>query len=95
MPGRTRIEAARRRAKAAKRAVALVAAVGFAVVLGLARQGHPAGGTSPARAVSHTDEGRSSSVDRSDDSDSDDSTLGGGTLAQPSNGSPPATTHTS
>jgi len=42
MPGVSRVEAGRRRAKAAKRAVALTAAAGFAVVLALARQGHPA-----------------------------------------------------
>src|SRR5438477_9428007 len=39
MPGATRVEAGRRRAKAAKRAVALTAAAGFAVVLALVRQG--------------------------------------------------------
>src|SRR5689334_14403984 len=46
MPQATRIEAGRRRARAAKRAVALTAAAGFAVLLAVARQGHPATGTS-------------------------------------------------
>ena len=42
----TRVEGGRRRARVAKRAVALTAVAGFAVVLGLVRQGHPATGTS-------------------------------------------------
>jgi hypothetical protein len=41
MSGSSRVDAGRRRASSAKRAVALTAAGGFLVVLGLARQAHP------------------------------------------------------
>lgn len=41
MPDVSRVAAGRRRAAAAKRAVALTAAGGFLVVLGLARHAHP------------------------------------------------------
>lgn len=95
MPRETRIEAGRRRARAAKRAVALTAVAGFAVVLALARLGHPAARSTPTRTVQHTEGSSSASVDRSDDSTSDDEMLGGGSLAPPSGGSPPVATHTS
>jgi hypothetical protein len=99
---RTRIEAARRRARAAKRAIALTAAAAFAVVLALARQGHPAigaptvsGGNGLAPTASS-----SQSHDGDDDGERDDdgSLLGDlvrGLLAPSSSESPPAASHTS
>ena len=90
MPGPTRVETGRRRAKAAKRAVALTAAAGFAVVLALARQGHPATGTSSTRTVPQPKGSSSSSVKRQGGS-----TLGGGSLAPSSGGSSSASSHTS
>lgn len=102
---RTRIEAARRRARAAKRAIALTAAAAFAVVLALARQGHPAIGVPTAsggpNGVAPT-ASSSQSHDGDDDGEHDDgeegSLLGGlvhGLLAPSSSESPPAASHTS
>jgi hypothetical protein len=95
MPGQTRIEAGRRRAKAAKRALGLTSAAGFAVALALARQGHPAaGGPTTSSSTSGVD-GSTASSSRSHESDDHGSTLQGGSLASPSGGSPPVATHTS
>jgi len=63
---------------------------GFAVVLALARQGHPATGTSSTDTAPQSKGAASSSVERDDDS-----ALGGGSLAPSTGGSPPAATHTS
>ncbi len=52
MPEISRVDAGRRRASAAKRAVALTAVGGFVAVLGLARQAHP--GTAAAHPVNQT-----------------------------------------
>src|SRR5438445_2012863 len=90
MPGTTRVEAGRRRARAAKRAVTLTAAAGFAVVLALARLGHPAAGTATTRTVQASTGSPSSSATRQDGS-----SLGGGSLAPSAGGSPPAATHSS
>ncbi len=96
MPEPTRVERGRRRARAAKRAVALTAAAGFAVVLALVRLGHPAAGTVSTRTVSthtvHSSTGSSSSSARKGDS-----TLGGGdgSLAPSSGGSPSVASQTS
>jgi hypothetical protein len=90
VPGATRVEAGRRRARAAKRAVAFTAATGFAVVLALARQGHPATGTSTTRTVQDSAGSSSSSATRQGGS-----SLGGGSLAPSTGASPPAATHTS
>jgi hypothetical protein len=90
MPQATRVEAGRRRAKAAKRAVALTAVAGFAVLLGVARQGHPATGTSTPSVSNST--GSSSSLYGEDDSGS---SLGGGYIAPSSGGSPPVASQTS
>lgn len=90
MPGATRVEAGRRRARAAKRAVALTAAAGFAVVLAVARQGHPATGTPTTRTVQESTGSASSSATRQSGS-----TLGGGSIAPSSGGSPSAATATS
>jgi hypothetical protein len=87
----TRVEGGRRRASAAKRAVALTAAAGFAVVLALVRQGHPATGASPTHSVSQSTGSSSSSSHTWEDG----SSLDGGTLAPPSSQSPSATSHTS
>ena len=87
----TRVEGGRRRAKAAKRAVALTAAAGFAVVLALVRQGHPATGASSTRNVPQS----TGSPSSSSSSWEDGSSLDGGTLAPPSSQSPPAASHTS
>jgi hypothetical protein len=95
MPEPTRVEQGRRRARAAKRAVALAAAAGFAVVLGLVRQGHPAAGA-VATHTGHRSTGSSSSspVERQGGS-----ALGGGsgtgTLAPSSGASPPVASRTS
>jgi hypothetical protein len=80
MPEPTRVEAGRRRAQLAKRAVALAAAAGFAVSLALVRVGHPATATSPS---AHTRSQSGSSLSPSE-SERDDSTLGGGSIAPPS-----------
>lgn len=100
-----RVEAVRRRARAAKRAIALIAAAAFAVVLALARQGHPATGV-PAISGGPNGAGQSTasssqSHDGDDDGEHDDddgSLLGalvGGLLAPSSSESPPAGSHTS
>jgi hypothetical protein len=94
MPGQSRIEAARGRAKAAKRAVALTAAAGFAVVLALARQGHPATGTHATPTVPASTGTPSSSVNSGEEND-DGSTLGGGSIAPSSSATPPAASATS
>src|SRR5262249_7247830 len=92
MPQATRVEAGRRRARAAKRAVTLTAAAGFAVLLAVAPQGHPAAGTSTTRTstakVSHA-AGNSSSLGQNG------SQLGGGSIAPSSGGNPPASSQTS
>jgi hypothetical protein len=96
MPEETRVEAGRRRARAAKRAVALTAAAGFAVAVGLVRQGHPATGTSSTRTVPQsTGSSSSSSLGRQSGSQLDGTQLGGGSIAPSSGGSPSASTHTS
>jgi hypothetical protein len=92
MPQATRVEAGRRRARAAKRAVTLTAAAGFAVLLAVARQGHPAAGTSttPTSTTSVSHATGSSSLNQSG------SSLGGGSIASPSSGgSPPVASQTS
>ena len=92
MPQATRVEAGRRRARAAKRAVAFTAAAGFAVLLAVARLGHPAAGTSTTptsnTSVSHST-GSASSLNESG------SSLGGGSIAPSSGGSPPVASQTS
>ena len=99
-----RIEAARRRVRAAKRAIALTAAAAFAVVLALARQGHPATGTQAIsggpNGVGQSTASSSQLLDGDDDGEHDDdgSLLGGllgGLLAPSSSESPPAGSHTS
>lgn len=87
----TRVEGGRRRARAAKRAVALTAAAGFAVTLALVREAHPATGASSTHGVPQST-GSSSSSSQSED---DGSSFGGGTLAPPTSQSPPAFSHTS
>lgn len=92
MPQATRVEAGRRRARAAKRAVTLTAAAGFAVLLAVARLGHPAAGTSttPTSTTSVSHSTGSSSLNQSG------SSLGGGSIASPSSGgSPPVASQTS
>jgi hypothetical protein len=89
MPGPTRVEAGRRRAKAAKRAVAFTAAAGFAVVLALARQGHPAAGTASTTHTAPQSKGSSSVNGQGGFA------LGGGSLSPSSGVSPPAASHTS
>jgi hypothetical protein len=88
----TRVEGGRRRARAAKRAVALTAAAGFAVVLALVRLGHPATAASSTHNVPQSSGSSSSSSSTWQD---DGSSLDGGTLAPPSSQSPPAFSHTS
>jgi hypothetical protein len=93
MPQATRVEAGRKRATAAKRAVTLTAAAGFVVLLAVARQGHPATGTStPSVSDSTGSSSSSSSLDREGDSGS---SLGGGSIAPSSGGSPPVASQTS
>ena len=75
VPSTSRVEAGRRRASTAKRAVALTAASGFVVVLGVARHAHP--GT----AATHT--AQSSSTGVSSDAQGGFS-LGGGSITSPS-----------
>ncbi len=91
MPQATRVEAGRGRARAAKRAVTLTAAAGFVVLLAVARQGHPAAGTSTTptstTSVSHST-GSSSSLKSG-------SSLGGGYISPSSGGSPPVASQTS
>jgi hypothetical protein len=93
MPQPTRVEAGRRRAKAAKRAVAITAAAGFAVLLAVVRQGHPAAGTSTPSVSQST--GSASSLSGSDYSQSYGTQLDGGSIAPPSGGSPPVASQTS
>jgi hypothetical protein len=92
MPQATRVNGGRRRARAAKRAVTLTAAAGFAVLLAVARQGHPATGTSTTAtsttSVSHS-AGSPSFLD------DEGSSLGGGSIAPSSGGSPPVASQTS
>ncbi|HJQ73332.1 MAG TPA: hypothetical protein VJ814_00480 [Gaiellaceae bacterium] len=96
MPSETRVEAGRRRARAAKRAVTLTAAAGFAVVLALARQGHPATSVrTPASSTSSVAGSTTSSSESSERDDDSGSTLGGGSLSPPSSASHQASTHTS
>ena len=83
MPESSRVDAGRRRASAAKRAVALTAAGGFVVVLGLARQAHPG-----AAATTHRSDGTSSSGLPSPDREQG-SSLGGGWIVPSSGGSAP------
>jgi hypothetical protein len=92
MPQATRVEAGRRRARAAKRVVTLTAAAGFAVLLAVARQGHPAAGTSTPSVSHSTGSSSTSSVYGEDDSGS---SLGGGSIAPSSGGSPPVASQTS
>jgi hypothetical protein len=93
MPAPTRIEGARRRAHAAKRAAAVTAATGFVVALALVRQGHPAT-TNPNSTPTGT--GSQSGSVRSFESDDDGgSTFGGGSIAPPSGGVAPVATSTS
>lgn len=89
MPESSRVDAGRRRASAAKRAVALTAVGGFVAVLGLARQAHP------GAAATHRPYDTSSSGLPSSDQEQG-SSLGGGWLA-PSSGAaaPPVQTSTS
>ena len=79
MPSNSRVEAGRRRASAAKRAVALTAAGGFVVVLGVARHAHP--GTAATHTAQSTSTGVSSDAQSS-------LTLGGGAITSPSVASP-------
>jgi len=77
MPKDSRIETGRRRALAAKRALALVAASGFVALLGVARYTHP--GTASS-STSHS----SRSLAGVDSSSRGSLTLGGGSVASPS-----------
>jgi hypothetical protein len=61
-----RLEPARRRAAAAKRALAAATVVGFAVTLGLARAGQP-GHSSPAGSAGGSNTSAVTSSDESDD----------------------------
>ena len=79
MPGESRIDAGRRRASVAKRAVALSAAGGFVVALGLARHAHP--GTAAANPTPlQPPSGLSSEVNQG-------FALGGGSIGPSSSGS--------
>lgn len=89
MAGETRIEAARRRVRVAKRAVGLAATIGFAAVLALVRLGHPATAASSSGSASQAGESSSSLHHQQSGS-----SLGGGYLA-PSSGSPPVASATS
>ena len=84
MPESSRLDAGRRRASAAKRAVALTAAGGFVVVLGLARLTHPGA----AATASHPDPTASAGLSSSDQEQG--STLDGGWIAPSSGGSAPS-----
>jgi hypothetical protein len=92
MPQATRVEAGRRRARAAKRAVTITAAAGFVVLLAVARQGHPAAGTSTTP-TSNSSVSQSSGSSSSLESGS--SLGGGGSIAPSSGGSPPVASQTS
>jgi hypothetical protein len=83
VPSESRIEAGRNRAAAAKRAVALTAAGGFLVVLGLARLAHP--GATATRSSQLAPPASISSEVRQG------LQLGGGSISSPSNGSSPGT----
>jgi len=84
MPEGSRIDAGRRRAFAAKRAVALTAVGGFVAVLGLARQAHP-GAAAAHRPQATPSSGLSSS------NQEQGSSLGGGSIMQsPSEASAPS-----
>lgn len=82
MPDASRVEAGRRRASAAKRAVALTAAGGFVAALVLARQTNP-GAAAGNRTPLVPPAGLSSEVNQG-------FSLGGGSIAAPSGGSPGA-----
>jgi len=90
VPERTRVEAGRKRAQAAKRTVALTAATGFAVAIALVRAGHPATATSPSSSSGSRPASSSSSEEREREG-----TLGGGSIAPSSRGPAPVATATS
>jgi len=92
MAERSRIEAGRRRVRQAKRALAGAAVAGFAVVLVLARQGHPASGRPASSGVAQPSSSVRAAGYRERD---DDSTLAGGSLAPSGGGAPSAASHTS
>ena len=77
MPGASRVDAGRRRASVAKRAVALTAAGGFVVALALARQTHPGAAATNRTTPLSPPSGLSSEVDQG-------LSLGGGSIAAPS-----------
>ena len=95
MPERTRVEAGRRRAQLAKRAVAVTAATGFAVALALVRQGHPATATSSSTPTRSQSGSSLSSFESERDDSTLGSTLGGGSIAPPSSAPAPVATATS
>ena len=94
MPERTRVEAGRRRVRVAKRTVAVTAATGFAVVVALVRQAHPATATATATASSSRSGSESGSASSSR-SRQRGSTLEGGSIAPSSGGTAPLGTSTS
>jgi hypothetical protein len=80
MPEISRVDAGRKRASAAKRAVALTAVGGFVAVLGLARLAHPGAATAQ---LSHD----SSSLPASPSSEQEQGfSLGGGSIGQTPSG---------
>jgi hypothetical protein len=79
MPEISRVEAGRRRALAAKRAVAVIAVGGFVAVLGLARHAHP-GTAAFSPSVGTASTGHSSHVQRK-------LSLAGGSIESSSTGS--------
>jgi hypothetical protein len=83
MPSESRIEAGRNRAASAKRALSLLAAGGFLVVLGLARFAHP-GATATRSSQLSPPASISSEVQQG-------LKLGGGSISSPSNESSPST----
>jgi hypothetical protein len=85
----TRVEAGRRRAQAAKRALTVAATTGFVIALALARQGHPARASVNSNSASQSGSS-SSSVTR------DGFEFEGGSIEDsPSNQAPSVATSTS
>ena len=89
MPKPTRVEAGRRRAQRAKRAVTVAAATGFVVALALVRQGHPVSTRASANSRSSQSGSTSSSATRRGFQ------LGGGSIGASSGGAAPLSTSTS
>jgi hypothetical protein len=80
VPEESRVDAGRRRAAAAKRAVALAAAGGFVVALALARHGHPGSAAANPTSQLSPPSGLSSEVNQG-------FSLGGGSIGPSSSGS--------